>query len=69
MRVITKIDELPEVGVNCHQYPILGLRTLEQRFVALVGAELANFENVISFAAKSIREPSACTPVDEESHG
>ena len=69
MRLITQIDELPEIGVHCHQYPVLGFRTLEQRFVARIGAKLASFENVVSLAAQPIRKPSACTSIDEEPHG
>ena len=69
MRVITQIDEFPEVGVDGHQYPVLGFRTLEQRFVARIRAKLASFENVVSVAAQPIRKSSTCTPIDEEPHG
>ena len=68
MRDIVQKDELPEIGVDGHQNPVFGVRTLVQRPVARVGTKLASFENIVSLLAQPIGDLPACAPIDEKPH-
>lgn len=63
---LAHVDEFREVAIERHQDAVLGRRTLEQRPVARIVAELAGIDDVMPLAAQPPCQSLPGTPVNEK---
>ena len=68
MRLAFCENQCSEVFVQRHEHPALGERLGEQLLVARIGAALARFGNVVTFASQPLRERCARASVNQELH-
>ncbi len=61
-------DQLPEVLIHRNKDPLLGICPHQEDSVSRIGSPLLGFYDIVPPLTKPVRQPSAGTSVDQESH-
>ena len=68
MRYSRHVDQLPEVGIDRHQYSGLGGSTFEECPISRIGAKVTSIKHVMTLFAQPLRQQLTGTAIDQKPH-
>ena len=63
---VTHKDERREVRIECHQDPVFGSRSRQQRMVARIVSQVTGLDDIVTVASQPLSQSAPHTPVNEK---